>query len=260
MGLWFVLSFFAAILFSPMQRGHCASIIGGKESAPHSRPYMAALMKRNHSFCGGTLIQGNWVLTAAHCSTEKETTTVVLGAHSLSNNEKEKQFFQIINMVAHPKYNGRTNENDIKLLQLDRKAKITRAVKSIPMPKTYDDIKARTQCLVTGWGITENRGKPSDTLREVDVMVIDRHICKKLYNSKALVTPNMVCAGGTKKPRKDTCKGDSGGPLICEGIQRGITSFGLPGKCGDPKYPGVYTRLTKDYLEWIKKTIGRNLD
>ncbi|XP_077203236.1 granzyme A-like [Paroedura picta] len=257
MGLWFV--FFVAVLSTPMHRGHCASIIGGKESAPHSRPYMAVLMEKKDLLCGGTLIQGNWVLTAAHCPVTNRT-TVVLGAHSLSKKETEKQIFQITKVFAHPKYNRKSSENDIMLLKLDRKAKITRAVKVITMPGTCKDIKAGTQCLVTGWGLTANKGKISDTLREVNVTVIDRDICKKLYNSKHNVTPNMVCAGGTKKARKDTCQGDSGGPLICEGIQRGITSFGQNGRCGDPKYPGVYTRLTKDYLQWINKILGGNLD
>ncbi|XP_054842877.1 granzyme A-like [Eublepharis macularius] len=258
MGLWSVLSFSAAILFLQMHRGHCANIIGGKESAPHSRPFMVAL--EGNYFCGGTLIQNNWVLTAAHCNIKKEA-TAILGAHSLSKKETEKQIFQITRVVAHPKFNSTTKENDIMLLQLNRKAKITQAVKTIKIPRTYEDIKAGTQCLVTGWGITENRGKISDMLREVNVTVIDRRICndKKHYNSKPVVTMNMVCAGGIKKKRKDACKGDSGGPLVCGGIQRGITSFGEPEKCGYPQYPGVYTRLTKDYIEWIKKITGGNL-
>lgn len=51
-------------------------------------------------------------------------------------------------------------------------------------------------------------------------------------------------------------QGDSGGPLICNNILRGITAFGKQNKCGTVDGPGVYTRLTKQYLQWIRKTIG----
>ncbi|XP_048360302.1 granzyme A-like [Sphaerodactylus townsendi] len=260
MDLRSTLSFSAAIIFLTVHRGHCTSIIGGKESAAHSRPYMAALMSGKHLICGGTLIQGNWVLTAAHCSIENGT-TIILGAHSLSKNEPEKQIFEITRVCGHPKYNKKTKENDIMLLKLNRKAKMTRAVKIMKMPRSYDDMKAGTRCLVTGWGITENGGKGPDTLHEAEVTIISRDVCNdKNHYDDIAVKKSMVCAGGVKKKRTDTCKGDSGGPLICGGIQRGITSFGRRGKCADPKYPGVYTRLTKDYLEWIKKIMGENLD
>ena len=47
-------------------------------------------------------------------------------------------------------------------------------------------------------------------------------------------------------------QGDSGSPLIREGVFRGVTSFG---KCGDSRKPGVYILLTKKYLNWIRKAI-----
>lgn len=50
-------------------------------------------------------------------------------------------------------------------------------------------------------------------------------------------------------------QGDSGAPLICEGIFRGVTAFGLPGKCGDPRGPGVYILLSKKHLNWIVNTM-----
>ncbi|KAJ6669942.1 hypothetical protein lerEdw1_000491 [Lerista edwardsae] len=137
---------------------------------------------------------------------------------------------------------------------------MTPAVKPLKVPKTYKDLKAGTKCLVAGWGITANGQKnPSDTLREVNVSVINRRTCndRKHYNSKPTVTMNMVCAGD-KKGKKDSCTGDSGGPLICNGKQRGIVSFGRPNKCGDPKYPGVYTRLTEEYISWMTRIIKGN--
>ncbi|XP_060091969.1 granzyme A-like [Heteronotia binoei] len=256
MDLLFVLSFFTAILFLSMYTGYCADIIGGEHSARHARPFMAALMRGKRFMCGGTLIKRNWVLTAGHCHVGKGD-EVVLGVHSLSKPEREKQNFQITNAYVHPKYDKITKENDIMILQLNRKADLNRYVQTIQLPKTYEDVRAGTQCLVTGWGITENEGQVSDTLSEVNVAVIDRHICndRNHYDSQPVVTKSMVCAGGVNNQRNDTCNGDSGGPLICGGIQRGITSFGREGRCGDPQFPGVYARLTKNNIEWIKKIV-----
>uniref|UniRef100_A0A7M4FF65 Granzyme A n=1 Tax=Crocodylus porosus TaxID=8502 RepID=A0A7M4FF65_CROPO len=129
-----------------------------------------------------------------------------------------------------------------------RKVKINKAVKTTNLPNTGTDIKPGTRCQVIGWGTTNNQmNDMSDTLKQVNVTVIDRNTCndKKHYNLQPEITKNM---------------GDSGGPLICNGELKGITSFGKDGKCGAVQYPGVYTLLTASYINWIKKTIGGDLE
>lgn len=93
------------------------------------------------------------------------------------------------------------------LPQLNRSAKINRDVSLIKLAQRFGDLKAGTECLVAGWGVVDTRQmKPADTLREVNVTIIERSICndKKHYNLNPVVTMNMVCAG-SKKGGKDSC-------------------------------------------------------
>ncbi|XP_062984855.1 mite allergen Der p 3-like [Elgaria multicarinata webbii] len=223
-----------------------------EERFPPSRPFMVSLFKGDRLFCGGTLIKRDWVLTAAHCF-PNEHTHVIVGAYSLTKKEEGKHKANITKTFSYPGFNPKTFENDIMLLKLHTKKNVDHT--TVPLPETTDDIKAGTQCLIAGWGTISQR-KGFDQLREANVTVIERDLCadKKHYNSQPPLKMSMVCAGD-KKTRKDICWGDSGGPLICDGEQRGIIAFVK--NCGDPRYPGVYIRLTKDYLSWIK-TITKN--
>ncbi|NXY15446.1 GRAA protein, partial [Atrichornis clamosus] len=247
---------FAAVILLVIHGGLCVDIIGGHVVAPHSRPFMAQIKSQNQFICGGALIKENWVLTAAHCIVKNG--EVILGAHFLKRNKKGTQTFQIAKYIPHPCYDPSTKENDIMLLQLHKRAKLNKAVKLIPLPTSDDDPKPGTICTVTGWGKTDNHQNSfSGALREVNITVIRREVCndKNHYNGKPVITENMICAGATNG-KKDSCDGDSGGPLRCNNMMRGITSFGKKNRCGSVDGPGVYTRLTKRYLVWIRKTIG----
>nr|XP_008530617.1 PREDICTED: granzyme A [Equus przewalskii] len=231
----------------------CEKIIGGNEVTPHSRPYMVLL--NGDKVCAGALIADNWVLTAAHCVMNRKS-EVILGAHSKTKKEPEKQIMFVKKEFISPCYDPETHESDLKLLQLNKKATINKNVAILRLPKKGDDVKPGTVCRVAGWGKYSNRSPASDILREVNVTVIDRKVCNdpKHYNFKPVIGLNMICAGNLRGG-KDSCNGDSGSPLICEGTFRGVTAFGLPGKCGDPRGPGIYSLLSKKHLNWIIKTM-----
>lgn len=65
----------------------------------------------------------------------------------------------------------------------------------------------------------------------------------------------QICAGG--EAGKDSCKGDSGGPLMYENGRTyeviGLVSFG-PRYCGQEDVPGIYTNVY-EYNPWIRSTI-----
>uniref|UniRef100_A0A8D3BXG4 Peptidase S1 domain-containing protein n=1 Tax=Scophthalmus maximus TaxID=52904 RepID=A0A8D3BXG4_SCOMX len=236
--------------------GHGSEIIGGKEVAPHSMPFMALLLNEVKA-CGGILIDRSWVLTAAHCT---DITKVWLGTHSIKAKEKKsRKVLKVKKSYPHPHYDPKTHANDLMLLKLGKSVKETKTVKCLKVGNTIKEPSAGTHCTVAGWGRTNNAvAKMSDVLMSVNVTVIARVTCNspEYYNSKPVITSSMICAGSDGKKNTDTCRGDSGGPLLCGGALVGVTSFGI--KCGLIKKPGVYSYLSAKQLDWIKMTMKKS--
>uniref|UniRef100_A0A3P8V6C8 Granzyme K-like n=1 Tax=Cynoglossus semilaevis TaxID=244447 RepID=A0A3P8V6C8_CYNSE len=116
-----------------------------------------------------------------------------------------------------------------------------------------------TKCTVAGWGETKpNLKKMSEVLMAVNVTVINRMKCNSpsYYDFNPIINKDMICAGSNGKDKADSCRGDSGGPLLCDGQLVGVTSFGR--NCGIIKKPGVYTFLSAKYIFWIKKTMKKS--
>uniref|UniRef100_A0A8C6QH43 Trypsin-like n=2 Tax=Nannospalax galili TaxID=1026970 RepID=A0A8C6QH43_NANGA len=220
-------------------------IIGGYTCQPNSLPYQVSLNNGIHQ-CGGTLINNQWVLTAAHCLMSG--LQVRLGEHNIDVLEGGEQFISPAKLIPHPKYNGNTYDNDIMLIKLKSPATLNSRVSTISLPKSCPT--AGAQCLVSGWG---NLGGSYPALLQcLNAPVLSDSTCKNSYPGK--ITSNMFCLGFLEGG-KDSCDGDSGGPVVCNGVVQGIVSWGTG--CALRGKPGVYTKVC-NYLSWIQQTIAEN--
>ncbi|OBS71943.1 hypothetical protein A6R68_13474, partial [Neotoma lepida] len=225
-------------------------IIGGHEVLPHFCPYMAYVqfldVDRKKSFCGGSLVRDDFVLTAAHC--RGSSMKVTLGAHNIKAQEETQQIIPVVKAIPHSAYNTKDHSNDIMLLKLKRKAKMTKAVKLLKLPRRKVHVKPGDVCSVAGWGKMGPRGKFPNTLQEVALTVQKDQLCESRFQGHYNKS-NEICVGDPKI-KNASYVGDSGGPLVCKKAAAGIVSNGQK----DGSAPEVFTRVSS-FLSWIKKTM-----
>ncbi|KAJ8390143.1 hypothetical protein AAFF_G00110170 [Aldrovandia affinis] len=228
-------------------------IVGGYAPAPHSIKYIVSIQTtKSQHFCGGSLINKYWVLTAAHCNIGLDQMIIVVGDYSLSMYEGTEQFFIPHLLIPHPKYNKTTNNADIMLIKLKAPVYLNRFVTISLLPRQDALISEGKVCQVSGWGFTSaSGGQIPSTLRTVKLPIISTARCNGSDSFNGNITSNMICAGYSAGG-KDACEGDSGGPLVCEGRVYGVVSWG--NGCADARYPGVYTAVSK-FRRWIDRTI-----
>ncbi|XP_006777136.1 PREDICTED: cationic trypsin-3-like [Myotis davidii] len=223
-------------------------IVGGYTCQENSVPYQVSLNAGYH-FCGGALINDQWVVSAAHCY--KSRIQVRLGEHNIEVVEGNEQFINAAKIIRHPKYNARTIDNDIMLIKLKSPATISSRVSTISLPGTCAAVG--TQCLISGWGNTQSVGTNyPELLQCLDAPVLSDSVCRNAYPGQ--ITNNMMCLGFLEGG-KDSCQGDSGGPVVCNGQLQGIVSWGYG--CAMKGKPGVYTKVC-NYVRWIQDTMASN--
>uniref|UniRef100_A0A8C2L6Z0 Uncharacterized protein n=1 Tax=Cyprinus carpio TaxID=7962 RepID=A0A8C2L6Z0_CYPCA len=239
-------------------------IVGGVNAPEGSWPWQVSLHSSLYGghFCGGSLINNEWVLTAAHCLPSVSTSNlrVYLGRRTQEGVNTNEISRNVRTIIVHPSYNSNPNDNDIALLQLSSTVTFNNYIRPVCLAAQNSAFISGTSSWITGWGDVqagENLPAPG-ILQETMVPVVDNVRCNALLGSGS-VTSNMMCAGLTQGG-KDTCQGDSGGPMVSRQctvwVQSGITSWGYG--CADPNSPGVYTRVSR-YQSWITNSIGQNL-
>jgi len=216
-------------------------IVGGTRASIGSFPWTVFLATTSNSqFCGGTLVKGNKVVTAAHCTKGRTpaSTRVVWGRE-----DKQSTAGIVANVTKiwiHPSYTTATAGFDVSVLTLDRN--ITSAYLPLATPSDTALYAAGTNATILGWGTTSSGGSASRYLLKATVPVTSDATCKTAYSQYS--NTSMVCAG-YPQGGTDTCQGDSGGPLVAGGKLIGATSWGRG--CAAAGYPGVYARIAPYY-------------
>lgn len=252
---------------------------GSKVDDPDAWPWMAALFisrtSRNvgsHNLtCGGALIANQWVLTAAHCVydiNDINTLKIVVGKNDITDISSD-EVLDVRKIYYHPyfyDYSNTTADSDIALLHLET----TKETATLPVYRGSENFE-NDLSMAIGWGSTcsyENSYENSycsdrpGYLSQVELPVISNEKCDVAAEQflMPVIDQTLLCAGDGQGG-KDTCVGDSGGPLLVirgDGwVQVGITSAGMVETCGTPGTYGIYSRISefKDYIDYYLNCI-----
>ncbi|XP_058455964.1 CLIP domain-containing serine protease B15-like [Malaya genurostris] len=256
-------------------------ILGGEVTEIGEHPWAALLIydlggNRFSPKCGGSLLNSRYVLTAAHCIRDvpkkwklhrvrlSEWNTISKENCTTVNNEQIcRKDFEVEKIIVHPNYDlkVRNKQHDITLLKLATEVVFDKYVRPIclPLDDTIGEMPIDDEDFtVTGWGQTETEFRSAVQLH-VDLVGRNNEVCDEAFAiANISLADTHICVGGEKG--KDSCKGDSGGPLmrLVHGVwyQVGVVSFGSR-FCGSENFPGIYTNVAK-YLNWIEDTVNES--
>ena len=255
----------------PVLMPNLPRIVGGSPTTIDKFPYQVAIIDNPYNpnnifynqFCGGSILNEQWILTAAHCMAGQLPggVAVAVGVTDLTRPQSGR-IFLVDRIIVHPAYNPSTTENDVALMHLVEPIDFFGGYVAAPVPiVTPADVTAGLTdpgvlSTITGWGNTSGTGAAYPT----NLYVATVPITTTSAYPPGQITPDMIMAGYVQGG-VDTCQGDSGGPLVVTNgtgviLQAGITSWG--NGCARPNYPGVYTRVSYFYNFISTNTVVTN--
>jgi secreted trypsin-like serine protease len=236
-------------------------VINGDDAPQGGYSWMVALLRADKSdsteahFCGGTLIGSQHILTAAHCLlndfdaviSDPREIEVSIGLRELPYDRGVRH--KVRGFKIHPSFNRQTIENDIAII------KLAMPVSNQPLAvarQNYSELYAPgTEAKILGWGMTDPQLPILPTiLQEALVPIQSDRTCideiGRWYKPSSMLCAGVKASNASSDDGIDSCKGDSGGPLIVSdgaGGNKlvGITSWGLG--CASPKVRGVYAEV-----------------
>lgn len=228
-------------------------IVYGTVTSVTNRPYQVSVTPSTQlsgGWCGGTLISSTWVLTAAHCVEGYSASglRVRAGINNLTTTSGQLRTPNLV--IIHPYYGDTSGGYDIALLRVGTAFTLGSTVQTAALPgnaaESVLDVNGKS-ATVSGWGKTETGASSPTALREVTIPITPT-------GSDCGTRPNNTICGKYSAGR-DSCNGDSGGPLAASYNGKfyvlGIVSYG-PSAC---RGYGVYTRVN-GYINWINQQTG----
>ncbi|XP_060656159.1 serine protease 1-like [Drosophila nasuta] len=214
----------------------------GKDAHKGQFPYIVSLVIKRvdgNYGCGGSIIDHNWILTAAHCTHNAEWVQIFYG----STKNKQGEISHVIgsdNIIEHENYDMTTTHvNDIALIRTPR-VEYSELVNKVSLADRDNDYEGAWG-VASGWGKNEN-GRPQENLQFIDLQINSKRNC---WNFVYEPSDTMICVGPF------VGDGDSGGPLVTRDDPKlvGVASFLDPGRLGG------FSRVSS-YLDWIRNHTG----
>jgi len=234
-------------------------IVGGIEAQRNEFPYQVQLRKWDRHSCGGSVINEEWIITAAHCLDDHiglNNLSVAVRQYDVSQLEDEI-ILDIAEYILHPRWP--IPGNDIALIRVAERLDFSDGTVAPVCAPDEERLYVGSPSVVSGWGTTMFLGEASEILLYTALTVTTNEYCREalLANNYPPPRAKEVCAGSAdENNERDSCQGDSGGPLVVkeDGTFRliGVVAHGFGCAMGSP---GVYTRVN-NFLDWIDNTIA----
>jgi secreted trypsin-like serine protease len=156
------------------QGGVEPKIVGGTPVPDGRYPFMSVLVIENTdgstNLCGGSLIDPNAVLTAAHCLVNARRVDLAVGRTVPSQNQGQVRF--ATTAFIHPRFNiGRSFAYDAAVLKLNSAVRGIKPIKLATAKQNRLELPGH-KLKVAGWGTTSRGGHSQGRLRQVSVPVV----------------------------------------------------------------------------------------
>ncbi|KAG3279789.1 protease, serine 50 [Ictidomys tridecemlineatus] len=237
-------------------------------------PWMVSVRANGIHVCSGTLIASRWVLAVAHCLTQHDNYTVMVGSPWIDQIAPSSSNILVLQVIVHRRFRSKRywswigQANNIGLLKLQKKLKYNKYVRPICLPGLDYALEESSLCTVTGWGSPQANGEwpQFQTIQEKEVVILNSKECDAFYHSFSripslvqIVNSQMICVKDGS--RENFCYETTGEPLVCslEGTWYlvGMMSWG-PG-CNKSEAPPIFLKVSA-YQAWIWDSLmGKSL-
>lgn len=204
-------------------------------------PYIVSLRDiKNKHFCGGSILNRIWVISAARCTHKRQRDGVIIAVGAISI--RGGIVYKVAAIINHHQYNATERHSDLSLLRSKTSFVFSELVQPIGLGTSHLD--GPVPATISGWGQLVGFGLFSNVLRFAYVSTITLSKCQKWYHGKYIHSSTICTVGHNSEA---ICGGDFGGPVVFKDKLIGVASWTT--SCGRG-YPDVATRVS-DYYKWI---------